>query len=269
VRGTSAMRRHPHPPLELAAAADGAPPARIVLAEDASLEPLAHLYVANDGGPIRTLIGSAHRHWYEIIPSCRTGGWQPVDSEGEHMLAMDSEIEFRFPDYRTQAFRLRMVLDGVLDEWICDHLRQTTCGTIEAIEVKPHPDAIDAAYKRKLFRAAVILGRLGWRVSIRYGEEIRGSRPRQDNRSFVSDDGDIIPDPDAVAAFDRMMASCRSTTYGLLADELSSSQFQGRAVVHSLMVAGRVEFDIDSVLHRGTPIILHPPRSFISKIRFA
>lgn len=255
------------PAWDLSAAASGLLPARLVRAPDETLDPLAHLFVPDNSGPLRTLIGMSHGHWYSLIPSNKTGGWQPVESEGEWMLAFDCECLFNVVDYQTQAFRLAMTIDGERAEWICDMLIQHRDQTIEAVEVKPDPGAMDAAYKRKMFRAAEVLGRLGWRMRIRYHDEIRGSDYREENRVVIGGDGDVIPDGDAIAAFDRLMTKDAATTFGRLCDEMSTSRSQGRAMAHAMMVTGRVDYDFDALLHRGSDVVLHPPRSFNSRIR--
>lgn len=249
------------------------PAARLRLLDAASdlgiaAEPLAQLYVSDAGGALRTLIGNAHRHVIGVYPSWKTGLPQPFEGLGEQALCEESEIWASVHDYQTQAFRLRMILNGVHAEWICDHLRQLADGTIEAIEVKQHPRQMDDAYLLKMHCARALLNGLGWRFRVRYEDEIVGDGWRTVNRGNILAHRSASVDEDQLVAFDRLMAASPMTTFGEVRDVMDSRRLQGQAVVHALICAGRIVVDLDMPIRDGSPVELRAVPRFISKIRF-
>lgn len=231
-------------------------------------EPLAHLYVSDAGGALRTLLGDAHVHVIGSYPSWKTGLSQPFEGLGEQALIEESEIDADVVDYQTQAFRLRMILNGIMVEWICDHLRQRADGTVEAIEVKQHPSQMSADYVAKILRAREILGRIGWTVSVRYEEDIIGSAQRAVNRGHILAHRSTSVEAEQLAALDRLRAASATTTFASLRDAMDSRPLQGKAVVHALLCAGRAVIDLDAPIRDDSPVELRAAPRFNSKIRF-
>lgn len=233
-----------------------------------SLEPLANLYVSDAGGALRTLLGDAHSHGIGVYPSWKTRLAQPYEGLGEQALIEESEISPLVHDFQTQAFRLRMMISGAAVEWICDHLRQLADGTVEAIEVKQSPEQMDAAYVAKIARAREILGRIGWRVRVRYEREIIGGAQLALNRGHILAHRSIHVSDEQHDSFERLLASSPRTTFGQVRDAMDRRQVQGTAVVHALICAGRVVLDLDEPIRDATPVELRPVPRFNSKIRF-
>jgi len=248
------------------------PAARLVdvsCTPDAALDPLAHLYVSDAGGALRTLLGDAHRHVIGTYPSWKTGLFQPFEGLGEQALIEEAELRHDVVDYQTQAFRLRMLSGASRVEWICDHLRQYADGTIEAIEVKQHPRQMDAAYVAKILQAREILAAIGWRVVIRYEHDIVGSAQWQRNRGHILAHRSAHVSDEQTATLDRLTASAPSTTFAEFREAMDPRPLQGTAVTHALICAGRVILDLQLPIRDGSPVELRPRRRFNSRIRLA
>jgi hypothetical protein len=259
-----ARRTQTRPP---ASDAVGHPLAASALA-DVGGEPLAKLFVSDAGGALRTLLGAAHRHFIGVLPSLKTGLSNPFEGIGEQALACDSESDADVHYFQTQAFRLRMLVNGRQAEWICDHLRQLRCGRVEAIEVKGHPKQMDGAYRQKLIEARTLLADIGWRVVIRYEDGIVGCPARQVNRSDLMQDRSVHVDEDGIAAFERMRVENAHTTFGALCRELDSRRAFGEAKARSMMARGRARTDLDRLITDASPVELLPTPRFLSKISF-
>ncbi|MBA2920879.1 hypothetical protein GON01_02790 [Sphingomonas sp. MAH-20] len=233
-----------------------------------SIDPLASLYVSDAGGALRTLMGDAHRHVIGVYPSWKTGLAQPYEGLGEQALIEESEILAKVLDYQTQAFRLRMMIGGAAVEWICDHLRQLEDGTIEAIEVKQHPEQMKPDYVLKISRAREILGRIGWRVRVRYEKEIAGSPQFALNRGQILAHRSAHTSEEQLARLEELRARSPRSTFAAVRDAMDPRPLQGKAVVHALICAGRVVLDLDEPIRDATAVELKPVPRFISKIRF-
>lgn len=245
-------------------------PLRLIeAASDAGMEatPLAHLYVSDGGAALRTLLGAKHSHFIGVYPSIKTGLSNPYEGVGEQALAVESEVRHDVVDYQTQPFRLRMLLGGRRLEWICDHIRQLACGTVEAIEVKVDPDDLDEEYITKMQMARDLLGRLGWRFRIRYEAEIVGPAERQVNKALIAAHRSFGLSDDQRAAFEMLRADQAVTTFGAVRAALADGH-RGTAAVHRLMVEGRIAFDLDMLLEDVSPVRLLPSPRFNSRIRF-
>lgn len=244
-------------------------PLRLVeAASDAGMEatPLAHLYVSDAGAALRTLLGAKHSHFIGVYPSIKTGLSNPYEGVGEQALAVESEVRHDVLDYQTQPFRLRMLLGGKRLEWICDHIRQLACGTVEAIEVKVDPDDLDDEYIMKMQMARDLLGRLGWRFRVRYEAEIVGPAERQVNKALIAAHRSFGLSDEQRAAFEALRARQVATTFGAVRAALGAGH-GGTAAAHRLMVAGRIAFDLDLLLEDVSPVRLLPPPRFNSRIR--
>ena len=231
-------------------------------------DPLAHLYVSDAGGALRTLLGDAHQHVIGSYPSWKTRLSQPFEGLGELALIEESELLAKVHDYQTQAFRLRMIINNMMTEWICDHLRQLDDGTIEAIEVKQHPRQMDLLYQLKMNRAREILARLGWRLIVRYEPDIIGSKTAATNRGHILAHRSTCISEWQLATFEHLRAISAISTFGEVRDAMDERHLQGKAVVHALICAGRLVLDLDTTIRDGTPVELRAAPRFISKIRY-
>lgn len=242
------------------------PLAGMVTADD-PIEPLEQMFVSDAGGALRTLLGAAHQHVIGVLPSLKTGLNNPFEGLGEEALACDSEVDADVVDFQTQAFRLRMMVDGRRTEWICDHLRQLRSGVVQAIEVKQHPSQMDAHYLRKMMEARRILSGIGWDVHIRYEKAIVGCPARQVNRSNLLQDRSVHIDDEAQAGFERLRATGRTTNFGRLRLALDHRRVAGEAKARAILATGRARTDLDRLIDDGSPIELLHATPWASKIR--
>ncbi len=231
----------------------------------------AVMHVASDGGPIRTVVGGGHTHFVGEEPSQKTGLSNPYEGPTEHALIVDSEIRAKVLDFRTQAFRMRLLAGGMVREWICDHLRFLRVDGIdivEAIECKPDMSFLDNEERIVQRAVRTVLEGMGWRHRIVYLRDVLGSGERQVNFGEIyARTTRLVPD-DAIGRFETMCAAMPNTTFRDLRLTLDKDRLQGTAHVHAMICAGRVEFDLDRYLFDPTPVRLLPLADFHSPIRF-
>lgn len=231
----------------------------------------ANMYVACDGGPIRTIVGDGHRHLTGEEPSQKAGLSNPYDGPTEHARIVDSEIRAEVLDYRTQAFRLRLFVGAAVREWICDHLRhirRNGVDIVEAIECKPDMSYVDDDEKAVQTAVGKVIRGMGWRHRILYQRDILGSGERQINAGEIySHQTTHVPD-DRRALFERMCVETPNITFGDLRQALHDNQVKGTAMAHALICLGRVEFGLHRYLFDPMPIRLIPAIDFKSLVRF-
>jgi hypothetical protein len=231
----------------------------------------ARIYAASDGGPIRTVVGDGHRHFTGEEPSQKTGLSNPYEGPTEHALIIESELRADVLDYRTQAFRLRLLVGASVQEWIVDHLRHIRCDgvdIIEAIECKPNLSFLSDSERAKQAAAAKIIRGLGWRHRVVYLREVLGSGERQINFGEIYAHQTTHISAASQAVFERMCTGCPSMTFRELREALHPERVQGTAMAHALICRGRIEFDLDRYLFDPTPVRLIPVINFKSRIRF-
>ncbi len=264
-------REELHPPRPVA---DPAQRLRLVHSDSVEAEGVrfaAVMHVAADGGPIRTIVGGGHKHFVGEEPSQKTGLSNPYEGPTEHALIVESEIRASVLDFRTQAFRLRLLAGGVVREWICDHLRFLRVDgvdVVEAIECKPDMSFLDYEERTVQRAARTVLNGMGWRHRIVYQRDIVGGGERQLNFGEIfARRTKHVPD-DAYARFERLSVSKPDTTFRDLCDALHEDRLEGKALAQALICAGRVEVDLDRYLFDPMPVRLLPAVDFHSPIRF-
>lgn len=232
----------------------------------------ARIFVAADGGPIRTLVGDYHQHFIGEEHSAKTGLTHPYEGATERALIVESELRAEVLAYRPQAFRIRFPMVNTTGEWICDHLRQVRMNGIEfieAIECKPNISFLGPPSERaKLDATARIIKALGWRFRVIYEREVVGGGERQMNFGHIFAHSTIIPTEADFEAFDQLRAHTPQTTFGELRRALHNNRHQGTAMAHAMMCRGRVQFDLDRLVFDGSPVELLPEPEFTSRIRF-
>lgn len=231
----------------------------------------ARLYVAADGGPIRTVVGDYHRHQTGEEPSVKTGLSNPYEGPTEHALIVESSLRADIPDFRTQAFRMKFLVGGSVREWICDHLRQVRrdgFDHVEAIECKPDVSYVDADERAVQSAAAKVMRGLGWRHRIIYLDQVRGTGERQINFGEIYAHQTTHVPEDRLAMFERMCIATPDVTFRDLRTALDGNRVRGTAMAHALICRGRVQFDLDRYLFDPMPVRLLPETRFKSQIRF-
>jgi hypothetical protein len=231
----------------------------------------ARMYVAADGGPIRTIVGDGHHHFTGEEPSQKTGLSNPYEGPTEHALIIESELRSDVLDYRTQAFRLRLLVGTSAREWICDHLRHIRhngVDIIEAIECKPDLSFVNEDEQAVQTAVGKVMRDMGWRHRILYLSNIRGSGERQINFGEIyAHQTTHIPE-DRLAAFERMCVDTPDMTFREVREALHEEPVKGTAMAHALICRGRVQFDLDRYLFDPMPVRLIPATDFQSLIRF-
>ncbi|BBB08723.1 hypothetical protein [Sphingopyxis sp. EG6] len=231
----------------------------------------AIMHVASDGGPIRTIVGGGHAHFIGEEPSQKTGLSNPYEGPAEHALIVDSEIRAAVLDFRTQAFRLRLLAGGAIREWICDHLRFLRIDgvdVVEAIECKPNLSFLDAEARIVQRAVRTVLEGMGWRHRILYLRDIIGGGERQLNFGEIFARRTKHVPNDALDRFERMCASTPVATFRDLRLALHDDRLEGTALAQAMICAGRVEVNLDRYLFDPMPVRLLPPADFHSPIRF-
>ena len=231
----------------------------------------AEMFVADDGGPIRTIVGDLHRHWTGEEQSQKTGLSNPFDGPTESALIVESELRADVLDYRTQAFRLRLLVGTTVREWICDHLRHIRIDgidVVEAIECKPDVSYLDADERAVQAAVGKVIRGMGWRHRVLYRDGIVGSGERQVNFGEIYTHRTVAVPEDALARFERLFAERPQMTFLELREALHPNRVKGASMAHALICRGRVEVDLDRYLFDLSTVRLLPAPSFTSLIRF-
>lgn len=231
----------------------------------------AKLFVAADGGPIRTIFGDGHRHYTGEEPSEKTGLSNPYDGGTEHALIIESTLRADVLDFRTQAFRMRLLVGTSVRDWICDHLRHIRVNgvdIVEAIECKPNLRFLDADERAVQAAAAKVCAGLGWRHRVLYERDVLGCGERQLNFGEIyAHQTTHIPE-ECLEVFERLCRETPETTFRDLRLALHENRAKGTALAHALICRGRAEFDLDRYLFDPIPVRLLPAIEFKSLIRF-
>lgn len=232
----------------------------------------ANIYVADDGGPLRTVVGSYHHHWTGEEHSQKTGLSNPYEGGVEQALIIESELRADVLDYRTQAFRMQLPVGTTTREWICDHLRHIRCDGVdyvEVIECKPNISYLgDANDRARLQAIASLCAGLGWRFRVLYDRDVRGSGERQLNFGHIYAHKTVHVPDEKLAKFEQLVIVSPTLTFGALREALHPDRIQGSAMAHAMICLGRVEFDLGRYLCDASPVRLLPAPEFTSLIRF-
>ncbi len=234
--------------------------------------PSARIYVADDGGPIRTVVGADHSHFIGEEASMKTGLSHPYEGAVEYLLIRESEVRHDVLAFRTQAMRMRVMVGNSTREWICDHLRQVRVGqadVIEAIECKPDMSYLgDVGERARMTAVRKVVEGLGWRFRVIYEAEVLGGGERQVNLGTIMAHKTKQVRDEHRAAFGLLVRETPHSTFGRLRTALSDVRQEGTALAHAFICEGRVRFDLDRRLHDGSPIELLPRPSFTPRIWF-
>lgn len=234
--------------------------------------PAARIYVADDGGPIRTVVGADHSHFVGEEASIKTGLSNPYEGAVEYLLIRESEVRHDVLAFRTQAMRMRVMVGNSTREWICDHLRQVRVGradVIEAIECKPDMSYLgDVGERARMTAVRKVVEGLGWRFRVIYEADVLGGGERQINLGTIMAHKTKQVRDDHRAAFDFMARETPHSTFGRLRTALSDVRQEGAALAHAFICEGRVRFDLDRRLHDGSPVELLSRPSFTPRLWF-
>lgn len=131
------------------------------------LSATATLVTTRDGLPLRTIITGRRRITTGTYASRKAGRSLPYESMNERAFFMHSEVDTNVVDYRAQPFRFEFVIGGRRRAYIVDCIRLLADGSIEIVEVKHDPRALqDPDYAEKLEAVRLICEQVGWRFRI-------------------------------------------------------------------------------------------------------
>lgn len=129
----------------------------------ATLSAPATLVTTPCGAPIRTIVTGRRVITTGVYASRKAGRPQPYESMNERAFFMHCEVDTEVLDYRAQPFRLEFVIEGRKRTYIVDCVRLMADGSIEVVEVKGDPRALqDQDYAEKLQAVRTICEQVGW-----------------------------------------------------------------------------------------------------------
>ncbi len=132
-----------------------------------SLSASATLVTTPCGSPIRTIVTGRRVITTGVYASRKAGRPQPYESMKERAFFMHCEVDTEVLDYRAQPFRLEFVIEGRKRTYIVDCVRLMADGSIEVVEVKSDPRALqDQDYAEKLYAVRTICEQVGWRFRL-------------------------------------------------------------------------------------------------------
>lgn len=223
----------------------------------------AKMFVAEDGGPIRTIVGDGHRHYTGEEHSQKTGRSNPYDGATEHALIIESELRSDICTFRTQAFRLRLLVGASVREWICDHLRHVRIDgvdVVEAIECKPNMSFLDDDERAVQTAVGAVLRGMGWRHRVLYLRDVEGSGERQINFGEIYARQTRHVPENVLDVFERMCDERPDVTFRELRGALHPNRVIGTSFAHAMICRGRVQFDLDKYLFDPMPVRLVPAK---------
>ena len=223
------------------------------------LTSMGEMYVADDGGALRTFNGrQAHENgWWPSRKRGRLLHWQ---GSAQRNAVLRIESDFKVNWAQTEARRFHFTLGGRRRKYTCDLEVDMFDQPTEIWEVKRDDRALeDPDYRLTLAGVDEICRRIGMRFRIVMADEIFENRWHRDNvelfasRRFVSIDRDHMRRFEGYA-----MSHGDRTTYGELAAAIAPGcAARGKAMIQGLTVLRRVEIDLVHRLTDRTPVIIH------------
>ena len=249
-----------------------APPAFIEpdhLDPDRNRPVFARIFLPDEPGGLRTLFGSAHRHAIAINRDPKTGHPNPTDGVTERDLSMLCASHPDVVDYQPQGLRMEMMVSTTPRSWLADAWILWRNGTLELVEVKTSEDSLDDPdYLAKLWMAAWVCERLGWRFRVRYRNSILRTPERRINIANLHFDRAATIDEHHWRRFERLRSAGDQVAFGDLVDELDPADpAQALAVAHRMVCMGRVWTDLDELLCEDSDVTLRGPATVVSPLR--
>lgn len=210
-----------------------------------TISSMARLVITPDERPIRTIITGRRRIVTGIYPSRKAGRSFPHEGMNEQAFFMHSEVDTRVVDYRAQPFRFEFVLNGVKRIYIADCARLLDDGTIEVVEVKGDPRALEEPdYAQKLRCVADICAKLGWRFRAVMRDQLLLPKIRFANIVEVQSRRNVkFDESHGYRAFDLLSRSGGAVTLGELADCLGGPPL-GMAIAKAMVVGRLIDIDL-------------------------
>ena len=234
---------------------------------------LAKIEVLEHGGITRPIITRAGKHLRSRLISRKTNRVQITEGKGLRFLCRMCEVDGYVLDYQAHPFRVTAVFDGLLIEWYPDLVCILADGTIEIIEVKRSPkDLAKEEYRAKLDAFREIFRRCGWKMRIRYNQDIFGStdvrRSRAVNVGSVYSRRFLKTNESQTAAIDGLVHKGFPVAWSDAAFLLAGNDgARGDALVEHAIARGYLSVDFDEPFVASTPVTPLAPAGAVGTIR--
>jgi hypothetical protein len=209
--------------------------------------PLGRIIGFSHGGATRPVITRGGLHLRFLIPSTKTGRSQIGEGRAEELLAMTCEVDGRVLSYRTHPCEIAIAISRKHFSYRPDMLVVWRDGTIEVIEVKRTAADLTDDLREKLPLVKEFLRRCDIEFSVRYLDEIRGSkfRPRNVANLFSRRAMRLTPEQEALAQFVRTRGEL--VAWHALANLMDpTNALIGNAIVERLLASGFFITDLDA-----------------------
>jgi hypothetical protein len=224
------------------------------------LTSLATIEVLEHGGISRPIITRGGKHLRSRLVSRKTDRVQITEGKGLRFLCRICEINGYVLDYQAHPFRVTAVVDGLPIEWYPDLVYILADGTIELIEVKRSPrDLRKEEYRAKLEAFREIFRRCGWKMCIRYDNDIFGRREvrgiRATNVGAVYSRRFLTVDNRETAIIAGLIQAASPVAWGDAGSLLSpNDRLRGDALVEYAIARGHFSVDFDEPFGPSTQL---------------
>lgn len=218
--------------------------------------PLGRITGFAHGGANRPVITRGSLHLRFLLASAKTGRSQVGEGRAEELLAMTCEVNGNVLSYRTHPCEIAMAISNQAFSYRPDLLVVWRDGKIEIIEVKRTAADLTDDLREKLPLVREFLRRCGIEFSIRYLDDIRGSKFRTRNVAnlFGRRAMKLAPEQKALAQFVRTKGD--PVAWGALANLMSpENRLIGNASVEHLLASGWFITDLDARFNDDTLLV--------------
>jgi hypothetical protein len=191
------------------------------------------------------------------MPSVKTGMTEVGEGRGEELLAMQCEVDGNIVQFKCHPYKFDIAFGGPRFTYRPDLAILYRDGRIEIVEVKRTPDDLSTDDKVSLARVREFVRRCGWKFSIRYLEDIRGSKWREHNVANIFGRRAMALTHDESSRADAVRAKMHQVSWGDLSTLIAPhDRKHGNAVVERLVAGGLFIVDFDAPFDDRT--ILRP-----------
>ena len=227
--------------------------------------PLGHIVVFRHGGTERPVVTRGGLHLRFRMPSVKTGMTEVGEGRGEELLAMQCEVDGDIVQFKCHPYKFDIAFGGPRFTYRPDLAILYRDGRIEIVEVKRTPDDLSTDDKVSLARVREFVRRCGWEFSIRYLEDIRGSRWREHNVANIFGRRAMALTHDESSRAQAVRAKMQQVRWGdLISLVAPHDRKHGNAVVERLIAGGMFIVDFDARFDDRTilrPTTIAAPRA--------
>ncbi len=218
---------------------------------------LGNFITFSHGGYANPVINRGQAHSRHKSISVKTGYTHVGEGKGEMWLEMTNEINGSVADFISHPGQFNIDTGGSPFSYRPDSMAQYLDDTIKVIEVKRHPDEIDAELAEKFAAVKEFLRRVGWEFEVIFTPDIMGSLTRQHNIMRLYGRRAKTLTDDQVGKAHSIRRSGAALTLGELAGRVSpQNDIDGIVIAQALIARGHFTIDLDAPLTASS--ILHP-----------